>query len=268
MTQSPNMMDAYIAANPNSILARAMSANTEDDPSARAGLSSFAAGGMVAPGGGAVRPGAGMMQGAGMQSAIPADEPQMGASAPAPLQAGQINQEVQQLIQKNPQVVEHVRQLVAAAIQDGSLTAQELNMMVQLAKTAIANPAAYPQIRQFAIENGLGTEQNTPQEFDAGFAYILMVVGQAMQGQGAPAQGGAAQVPGAPAQGNAMQGQRPGGILPEYSGGGSTGDTEHVGVLHPREYVVTEKALLWHGKKKFDAMVKEADEAENPNAAQ
>jgi hypothetical protein len=207
-------------------------------------IPSFAAGGMMAPEGVAIRPGQ------GMQPSIPSGGPELGAASPAPLDPAQINQEVDKIMRSNPQVVEQTQGVVTAAIQSGELTSEELNMAVQLAKAALANPAGYPQIRQFAIQNGLGTEQDMPQEMDTGVLFALIAVGKAMQSN---TQGAAPQAQ-APTQG------QPAGIVPEYKDGGMTGDKPHIAKLHPREYVVPEKALLFHGKKTFDRMVEQANE--------
>lgn len=211
---------------------------------------SFAAGGMVTPQGGAIRPGAGMM---------PSDEPALGAAAPAPMQPADIEQAAQQFVQQHPEEAQKVQAVMAVAIQTGELTSQELNMAIQLAKTALGNPSAYPQIREFAIKNGLGTEQDIPPQMDQGLLYTLLVAGKAMQSQG-PTSGG-----------NAMNGQGPAptmenNVLPSYKEGGMTGDTPHLAKVHPREYVIPEDALIYHGKKHFDKLVEQARTPPDANA--
>lgn len=200
---------------------------------------SFAAGGMMTAQGGAIRPGAGMQE-----------QTQLGATDPAPqLNPQQIDQEADRFVQSHPQEAQKVQAIVAQAIQSGEMTANELNMAVQLAKTALANPASYPQIRQFAIQNGLGTEQDIPQQLDKGLLYVLIVAGKSASAVGP--------------QGNALNGQGPAptmesGVLPEYKDGGMTGDRPHLAKVHPREYVIPEDALIYHGKKHFDKLVEQA----------
>lgn len=201
---------------------------------------SFAAGGMVTPTGGAVRPGAGM---------IPSDEPQLGAAGPPPMDNVQIEQEAQRFISAHPEEVSKIQQVIAYAMQTGELTLDELNMAVQLAKTALGNPASYPQIRQFAIKNGLGTEQDIPPQMDQGVLYALIVAGKAMQ-SGSPTQGNTP-----PTSGPAPQQS---GMLPEYRDGGMTGDKAHIAKVHPREYIIPEDALIYHGKRHFDKLVEQA----------
>lgn len=201
---------------------------------------SFAEGGMMAPSGAPIRPGDGMM---------PSGGPALGAASPAPMNSAQIDQEAQRFVQQHPQEVQKIQEVIAVAMQMGELTSEELNMAVQLAKTALARPESYPQIRQFAIQNGLGTEQDIPQQMDQGLLYVLIVAGKSMQNS-------------APPSGNAMQGQGPSptqnSVVPEYSDGGMTGDKPHIAKLHAREYVIPEDALIYHGKKHFDKLVEQA----------
>ncbi len=158
-------------------------------------------------------------------------------------------EEAQRFVQEHPEEAQKVQGIIATAIQNGELTPQELNTAIQLAKTALANPAAYPQIRQFAIQNGLGTEQDIPEQMDQGLLYVLLVAGKSAQAAGPT--------------GNAMSGQGPAptmenGVLPEYKNGGMTGDTPHLAKVHPREYVIPEDTLIYHGKKHFDKLVEQA----------
>lgn len=236
---------------------------------------SFAEGGMMDEQGRPIRPGDGMRPpsaGTGRTlpsarfkvdaqppqapSMMPSGGPALGAASPAPMNSAQIEQEAQRFVQQHPQEVQKIQEVIAVAMQMGELTPEELNMAVQLAKTALARPESYPQIRQFAIQNGLGTEQDIPQEMDQGLLYVLIVAGKSM----APS-------------GNAMQGQPPSpaqqpkanGVIPEYSDGGMTGDKPHIAKLHAREYVIPEDALIYHGKKHFDKLV---EQARNPDGNQ
>lgn len=199
---------------------------------------SFAAGGMMSAQGAPIRPGAVMQP-----------ETQLGAQPANELTGQQIEQEAKRFIEQHPEEAQKIQAVIALATQTGDLTPQELNMAVQLAKAALANPAAYPQIRQFAIQNGLGTEADVPQQLDKGLLYALLVAGMSAQSV-AP-------------KGNAMQGQGPapsmeGGMMPSYREGGMTGDKAHIAKLHAREYVIPEDALIYHGKKHFDKLIEQA----------
>lgn len=245
-------------------------ANNNNGNFSSGSIASFAAGGMMTEQGTAIRPGEMMgntTPAAGTGRTLPSarfkvdaqaptmppmqrpTEPQLGATPDAELTPQMIDQEATRFVQQNPQEAQKVQALIALAMQTGDLTPQELNTAIQLAKTALANPSSYPQVRQYAIQNGLGTEQDIPQQMDKGLLYILIVVGKAAQAVGP--------------QGNAMQGQGPAptmenGVLPEYKNGGMTGDTPHLAKVHPREYVIPEDTLIYHGKKHFDKLVEQA----------
>lgn len=243
-------MQAYLASKPDSVFAKymgggqqpAMNPNDPNMMSASIGIPTFATGGMMGENGAPIRPGQ------PMPSQIPMDEPQLGADAPPAMDPAQIEQEAKMFVKQNPQVAQQVQAIIAHAIQTGELTPDELNMAVQLAKTALANPASYPQVRAFAIKNGLGTEAELPQEMDKGLLFTLLLAGNSM---------GATPAKTAPA-GNAMQGQPPAGIMPTYKEGGMTGDKAHIAQLDPHEYVATKEALLYHGKKTYDKLEEQA----------
>lgn len=208
-------------------------------------IPSFYDGGMMSEHGKPIRPGM------GMQPEAPGGVP-IGADAPPPLEVSQIDAEAGKMLQSNPQLVAQVQELVTYAIQSGQLTSEEMNMAVQLAKTALANPASYPQVRQFAIQNGLGSEADIPQELDKGMLFALIAVGKAMQSGAPTGQGPQPASAPAPAQ--------QAGIIPEYKEGGMTGDKAHIAKVHADEYIVPKKALLYHGKKTFDRLVEQANE--------
>jgi hypothetical protein len=196
---------------------------------ARSGnIQSFEEGGMFGSSGEVLRPGDGMMAASG---------PELGAASTEELSSESIEEEARNFVQQHPEEVQKIQEVIALAMQTGELTSQELNTAVQLAKTALAAPETYPQIRQYAIKNGLGTEQDIPPTMDQGLLYVLVVVGKSMQ-NGAPPQNKSA--------------------IPEYSDGGLTGDKEHIAKLHPGEYVIPKDVLTYHGKKHFDKLVEQA----------
>lgn len=224
------MMAEYLSRNPKSVFAM-----QRQPPS-------FAAGGMMSAQGMPIRPGQPMPHSNG--------EPELGAASPAPMDGKQMDQEAQNFVRSNPQVAQQIQQVMVQAMQSGQLTPDELNMAVQLAKAALANPASYPQVRQFAIQNGLGTEADIPPEMDRGVLFTLIVIGKTLQG-------------GTGVQGNAVEGQAPAatenaGLLPEYKEGGMTGDKPHIAKLHARGYVIPEDALVFWGKNHFDKLIEKA----------
>lgn len=214
-------------------------------------VTSFAEGGLVTPQGAAIRPNAVMQT----QS-----NPQLGVTEqPRNIPPAQLDREAQNFVQANPAEAQRIQAVMAHAMQTGELTREELNTAVQLARAALANPSGYAQIREYAIQNGLGSEQEIPVEFDQGLLFVLLVVGKSLQTDGAPS-------------GNAMNGQTPAatqqpqaGLVPSYKDGGHTGDKGHLAMVHSDEYVIPKDALLYHGKKTFDALIQKARE---PNDGQ
>jgi hypothetical protein len=159
----------------------------------------------------------------------------------------QVQAEMQRIQQENPQAVAQVKQEIMALMQSGELTAQELNQMVQLARAALQDPNLYPQIRKFAIQQGLGTEQDIPQEYDQGLLITVVLAGQAMSG------------------GEAAQGQPQGGVMPSMEKGGPlpTKSNSPDGSIpinaHEGEYVVPAEVVRHYGTKFFEDLKMKMD---------
>ena len=214
---------------------------------------SYAAGGMVGPGGMPVGQGAGLQ----LQSAGP------GGLTPELMQ-----REIKRIAQQRPQEVLAISDAVMTAIQSGELTPEELNQIAQLTLATVQNPEVYPQVRQFAIEQGLATEQELPPQYDEGLVFILMMVVQMAQqnmgGQDMMAGGGAAPMPGQPQSAN----QPPigsfsdGGELPDKS---PNADGSMKINAHEGETVLTKAATEYWGSKHIQRMEKEAQEAMGGN---
>ena len=92
-----------------------------------------------------------------------------------------LDMEINETMRSNPEVIARIRAAIEAGIQSGELTLQEMNMAVQLARVVLENPSMYPQIRQFAIQKGLATEQDLPVEYDEGLVIALITAGKAME---------------------------------------------------------------------------------------
>ena len=58
-------------------------------------------------------------------------------------------------------MVARIRAAIEAGVQSGELDINELNMIIQLARTVQQNPSMYPQIRQMAIQRGLIPAKNS-----------------------------------------------------------------------------------------------------------
>jgi hypothetical protein len=157
--------------------------------------------------------------------------------------------EVQRIMTEQPEVMAQIQQAIQEAMNSGELTPEELNQVVQLATVAIQDPSTYPQMRAYAIQQGIGTEQDVPPEYDQGLLFALLVAARAMQG-GAPAAAPTAglqqpPIPGAPTM-------KDGGKLPEKSPNKS-------GVIpinaHEGEYVIPKHVVRAKGTDFFDKML-------------
>lgn len=113
----------------------------------------------------------------------PMGQPMMGGQpmGGAPMAAGDMESEIGRVIQQNPQVVQQIQQVIMEALQSGEMTMEQLNTAVQLAMAAAQNPALYPRLRQLAIQRGLASEQELPQEYDQGIVFAILLAGTAAQ---------------------------------------------------------------------------------------
>jgi len=201
----------------------------------------YEVGGMVGPGGMPQRP-------AGLS-------PQMQAG---PMNPQMLEQQINQMLQQNPEIVARLRAGIEAGIQSGELDPNELNMIIQLAKTVMQNPEMYPQIRQMAIQRGIATEADLPAEFDQGLLIAIIAAAKSMEAdvqlESAP-QGGM-QMPQGGMQSAQMQqpqmSMATGGALPTDSPNkdGSIPITAHEG-----EYVIPAHIVKAKGTEFFDTML-------------
>jgi hypothetical protein len=196
-------------------------------------MPTFQEGGMVGPGGMPIRPGAGGMPGLA-QPGAPTGE----------ITAPQLQMEAQRFAQQNPQQFQQIQMALQQAIQSGEVTPQELNTIVQMATVALQNPALYPQLRAMAIQQGLATEQDLSPQYDRGLLFILLLIGQSMQGgMGAVAPG---QQP--------MQSMAKGGALPQRS---ANPDGSIPIKAHEGEYVIPASVVRMKGVEFFDKLVQQ-----------
>lgn len=197
---------------------------------------SYQVGGMIGPGG------APDMAGAAQQ--------------PAPMAPQMLEMQVNQFASQHPEQVAQIRAAVMQALQSGELTQQELNMIVQLATVAAQNPEMYPNVRRFAIQQGIATEQDLPQQYDQGLVFVLLLAARAVQAD----LGGQ----------NMMQGGSPamagGQPIPSMAKGGMTPDSKKSdgSVLinaHEGEYVIPANVVKMKGKEFFDNLVEKYRES-------
>ena len=197
------------------------------------------------------------------------------ASAPAPMSAGLTEQgqmpqggmspqmmdmQVNQFATQHPQQVAQIRTAIMEVMQTGELTQQELNMIVQLATVAAQNPEMYPYVRNFAIQNGIATDQDLPQQYDQGLVFVLLLAARAIQadlGGQNMMQGGTPAMAAGP---EITSSQVSSGPIPSMARGGMTPDSKKPdgSVLinaHEGEYVIPKRVVEMKGKEFFDNLV-------------
>ena len=226
-------------------------AGTSAAPTPSAGLSaafgqrqsfvpSYQVGGMIGPGG--------MPDMAGA--------PQ--AAQPAPMAPQMLEMQINQFASQHPQQLAQIRAAVMQALQSGELTQQELNMIVQLATVAAQNPEMYPNVRRFAIQQGIAAEQDLPQQYDQGLVFVLLLAARAVQAD----LGGQ----------NIMQGGSPamagGQAIPSMSEGGMTprskkSDGSVLINAHEGEYVIPANVVKMKGREFFDNLVEKYRESDD-----
>ena len=195
-----------------------------------------------------------VMQEGGMVPTPAGLQPQMAAGPTNPaMMDGQINQTLAQ----NPEIVARIRAAIEAGIQSGELDINELNMIIQLAKTVQQNPAMYPQIRQMAIQRGLIPAEEIPEQYDEGLITAIIMAGKAMEAD--------VQIEGAQMmQPQPTQMMNEGGVLigPSHAQGGIP--TKIAGVnnaeMEGGEYVIPKNVVKAKGTEFFDKMLAQYEE--------
>jgi hypothetical protein len=165
-----------------------------------------------------------------------------------------LEMQINQFATQRPQEMAQIRQAIMQELQSGALTQQELNTIVQLATVAAQNPEMYPYVRNFAIQQGIATEQDLPPQYDQGLVFILLLAARAVQAD----LGGQ----------NMMQGGSPamaGSAIPSMARGGMTPDSKKAdgSVLinaHEGEYVIPKRVVEMKGKEFFDTLVEKYKE--------
>ena len=196
-----------------------------------------------------------VMQEGGMVPTPPAGLQQQMPQGPAnpAMVDGQINQTLSQ----NPEVVARIRAAIEAGIQSGELDANQLNMIIQLARTVQQNPSMYPQIRQMAIQRGLVPAEDMPEQYDEGLITAIIMAAKAMEAD--------VQIEGA----EMMQPQPPqmmneGGVLigPSHAQGGIPVKVAGVNnaEMEGGEYVIPKNVVKAKGTEFFDKMLKQYEE--------
>ena len=153
--------------------------------------------------------------------------------------------DIQRIMSEQPQAVAQIRNVIMEELQSGGLSMQQLNMMVQLAQVAAQNPEMYPRLRQYAIQQGLATEADLPQQYDQGLVYVILLAGRAAQ-----------QATGAGA--NMAQGQMPVQQMADggpVNGPGTATSDSIPAMLSDGEYVIPANVVRMKGKEFFDTLI-------------
>lgn len=212
----------------------------------------FADGGVVSPDSAGPAPG-----GPGLQLGAPAPAGGM-TPPPAAAPAAQINPEqfqaeLQRFMQAHPQQVKQIAEVVQSALQSGQLSMQEFNLAVQLAVAAAQNPSLWPKLRQLAIQKGLATEQQIPQQYDQSLVYSLILAGQALQHSGGdPTAQAQPTIP----QGPSQQLAAGGGVIPPAAAAKASEKADNVHIaVSGGEYVIPAHVVRQKGTDFFDKMI-------------
>lgn len=204
----------------------------------------YAQGGMVGPQGMPVQPNMPMQPGM----------PMGGTSDVSPA-------DIQQFAQQNPQQVQQIATELMQMMQTGEINMQQLNMAEQLASVAINNQALYPQMRQFAIQQGLVEAQDIPEQYDPGFIFTILLAAQSVKQM--LGEGGMEAMQGMQAQPE-MQNFADGGLVTPGSNakdggkvvGPGTGTSDSIPIrVSAGEYVIPAHIVQMKGKEFFDGLL-------------
>lgn len=154
-----------------------------------------------------------------------------------PIDPQMLEMQINRFATQNPQQMQQIQQEIMAAFQTGELTPDELNMMVQLATVAAQNPQMYPNVRRFAIQQGIATEEDLPMEYDQGLVFVLLLAARAVQ-----------QMTGGQNMQQPIQSMKTGGKV-------SGADGAVLINAHAGEYVIPKEVVEKKGTEFFDKMI-------------
>lgn len=134
--------------------------------------------GLAPPGVGATGSAGGTQHQMGMPPAMNAS-PGVSPQGGAPMAANMFDMHTADMMNKNPQAVAAVKSAIDQGIQAGAVTPQQLQMVFQMAQACLTNPALWPQLRQYAIRQGLAEPDDLPEQFDQGLVYAILLAAKA-----------------------------------------------------------------------------------------
>ena len=171
-----------------------------------------------------------------------------------------MDQNINDMMRRNPEMVQKVQGTIQAGLQSGELTQQELNMAVQLATVALQNPEMYPYIRNFAIQQGMADEQSLSPQYDEGLLFVILLAAriaqQNMGGQNMIQGGSPAMAGGQPQMAMANGGQVSDGTQGGKVVGPGHDTSDNITIaVSPGEYVIPAKIVKMKGKEFFDSLL-------------
>lgn len=172
-------------------------------------------------------------------------------------------QDIQMFMQQQPQAVQQIASQLQQLMQTGEVNMQQLNMAEQLAMVALQNPQMYPQMRQFAVRQGLIEEQDISPQYDQGLLFAVILAARAVK-SGTPQGGMSMTNPGMMSQQEEMQNFADGGYVTPgsnakkggYAVGPGTGTSDSIPIrVSAGEYVIPHHIVAEKGKEFFDNML-------------
>lgn len=148
------------------------------------------------------------------------------------LDPAMVDSQINQFLGSQPQAVAQIQQVMQEAMASGELTPEELSLMGQLATMAMQNPEMYPQIVQYAVQQGIAQPGDLPEQYDAGMAIAIVIAVRALQ-----------------------QGQQ---NMPSMAAGGPVPDSTSGSTVieaHNGEYMIPENVVRAKGTEFFDKLV-------------
>ena len=164
-------------------------------------------------------------------------------TAPPPMHPALANLHVQNKM-ANPQVMQAMKAHISQAIQAGKVNPQQLQLMGQLAQSAMQHPELWQKLREFAMQAGIPDAQHLPMQFNQGMCMAMLAAAQAAQH---------GDQPGAFANGGMLHGQGTGTSDSIAAHNTSTGQPVK---LSNGEYIIPADVVATKGKEFFDNIVR------------
>lgn len=178
---------------------------------------------------------------------------------------------INDMYQRNPQMSQAIQQVVQQGIASGEITPQELNMAIQLARAVLQNPALWPKLRQFAIQQGLAGPNDLPQQYDQSIPLLILSAAKGLEGS--PVMQGAqqGQIGMMGQQGGPQAGMQPQQGAQQFADGGmivgpGTGRSDSVDTTNQStgapvkvsngEYIIPAHVVEAKGKDFFDSLLR------------